>query len=132
MVAPHSILDLSPLPAPRLSKTPQGERVDLEEIAHQAGMRYVISTPVKPDIRIYPGDFDFKVPRPGRAIYCIGENSLPPRTDRSAWAREVMRHLAYVFHDWAAREIVSRYHRDVKRLQEASDDFVTPDPAPRR
>lgn len=118
------ILDLSPLPAPRLSNIPAGEKVDLETVAHQAGMRYVVSTSMKPDVRIHAGNYDFKVPRPGRMIYCIGEQSLPARSDSYQWAQEIMRRLAYGFHDWAAREIVSRYHRDIKRQRSVPDATV--------
>ncbi|MBB4064032.1 hypothetical protein [Gellertiella hungarica] len=106
-------LDVSPIPPPRLIAHPIGEPVDFFDVARDAGMKIVVSLHSPPDIRIFAGSGDFKAVRPGLVSYCIGEDNLPAEgRERS---REIMRRLAYSFHDWAAREIVARYHRDLKR-----------------
>jgi len=78
-------------------------------------MKNVVTLMFKPDIRICEGAIDYKVPAPGRTIYCIGENNLP--SDRFNRAREILRRLAYGFHNYAAREVVARFHRDLKRSE---------------
>lgn len=111
------ILDLSPLAPPVLSRRALGRSVDFAEIVSAAGMRNVV-TGMRPEIRIYPGTKDMRVPHPGKPIYCIAGATLP--TERKARAREVLRRLAYAFHDYPAREVVARYHRDIKRLSGAN------------
>jgi hypothetical protein len=106
-------LSIEPIPAPAVKETPDGVRCDFFDLVRQSGMRNVVSTNDPPDIRVFNGFRDFKAVRPGRIVYCLADRNLPDETrDR---AREIMRRLAYGFHDWAAREIVARYHRDVKQ-----------------
>lgn len=112
MILPGT-LDPSPVPPPRVARTPQGRRLDFAAIVAEAGMPDVVSTHSPPMIRVHGGEHDFKVPRAGGATYCIGGATLP--VDRTARAREIMRRLAYGFLDWAARETVARYHRDLRR-----------------
>jgi len=114
MIDPR-ILSVDPVRPPILKKIPAGRPYDFFELVNDSGMRNVITTSSPPDIRIHAGDTDFKTPFPGKVIYCLSGPSLPmDKTDR---AREILRRLAYGYHDWAAREVVSRYHRDIKRAQ---------------
>jgi hypothetical protein len=106
-------LSVDLIAAPAVREDAAGVRWDFWDLVRQSGMRNVISTNDPPEIRIYSGDRDFKAVRPGRVIYCVADVGLP--FDKRDRAREVLRRLAYGFHDWAAREIVSRYHRDVRR-----------------
>lgn len=106
-------LSADPIPSPAIRATPEGGRLDFDEVVRQSGMRNVVSTYDPPEIRLHRGPRDFKAVSPGRVVYCIAEVNLPQKPqDR---AREVLRRLAYGFHDWAAREIVARFHRDIKR-----------------
>lgn len=113
MTEVEGYLDLSPVRTPLIKAEPIGHPVDFFQIVAAAGMRNVISTNNPPVIRIHDGAFDFKAVRPGQVVYCLAADNLPagPR-ERS---REILRRLAYGFHDWAARETVGRYHRDLKR-----------------
>jgi DNA-binding transcriptional ArsR family regulator len=85
-------------------------------------MRNVVTLSRPLDIRLHGGPLDFKVPMPGGAIYCLAGTTLP--AEREAQARELLRRLAYGFNDYAAREVVARYHRDRKRevLHSESDE----------
>lgn len=105
-------LDTAPLPAPTVRSQPEGRPVSFEALVRSAGMRNVVTVPRLPDIRIHGGNNDFKVPRPGATTFCIGGSTLPSNARERA--REVLRRLAYEFGEYAAREIVSRYHRDLK------------------
>lgn len=113
------VLDLTPVPIPLLRGEAKGKPVDFLRIVSVAGMKNVVSMPAYPDIRIHGGEFDFKVPKAGSPVYCLSGIQLPSQA--VARAREILRRLAYGYHDWAAREIVSRYHRDLKR----SDQHVS-------
>lgn len=117
MIDPR-ILNPDPVSPPILKSEPAGRPFDFFKIVEDAGMRNVVSTSSPPDIRIHAGETDFKVPRPGRVVYCLAGPNLP--LDRQGRAREVLRRLAYGYHDWAAREVVGRYHRDIKRRQAAT------------
>lgn len=109
----NGYLDPSPIPPPLVRADPLGRPSDFFDIVIAAGMRNVISTHNPPDIRICDGSRDFKAVRPGQVVYCLGEANLPGSgIERN---REILRRLAYGFHDWAARETVARYHRDLKR-----------------
>ena len=112
MIVPGT-LDPSPVPPPRLARSPQGRPLDFATVVAEAGMPDVVSTHSPPSIRVHGGEHDFKVPHAAGATYCIGGATLP--RDPVARAREVMRRLAYGFLDWAARETVARYHRDLRR-----------------
>jgi hypothetical protein len=108
------ILSLDPIPMPKpVLKAPEGETLDLEEVTRLAGMKYVVSNPGGFSIRLVPGNRDLIERRPGFRVYAIGRDGIPE--DPRAGSREILRRLAYAFHDWAAREIVARYHRDLKR-----------------
>ncbi|MFJ7439652.1 MarR family transcriptional regulator [Methylorubrum thiocyanatum] len=109
----EGILDPSPVPAPALARTPAGKPMVFGELVRLARMPDVVSTNTPPIIMVHAGERDFKVPVPGRPIYCIAGATLPILPE--ARAREIMRRLAYGYLDWAARETVSRYHRDLKR-----------------
>jgi DNA-binding transcriptional ArsR family regulator len=76
-------------------------------------MRNVVTLSRPLDIRLHGGPQDFRVPTPGGAVYCLAGTTLP--AEREARARELLRRLAYGFNDYAAREVVARYHRDQKR-----------------
>lgn len=107
-------LSPDPIPAPGVKAVPVGRRIDFFNLVHKARMKNVVSTFDPPDIRIHAGNRDFKAVKPGKQIYCIAEDNLKGLRGEEL-AREIMRRLAYAFHDWAAREVVARYHRDLKR-----------------
>jgi DNA-binding MarR family transcriptional regulator len=113
MTISPDILDLSPVVPPLYGKEPRGRSVPFGDIVRAAGMRNVVTLPNLPDIRIHEGAHDFLVPRIGGAVYCVSEGGLP--SDNRARSREILRRLAYGFFDYAARETVARYHRDLKR-----------------
>jgi DNA-binding transcriptional ArsR family regulator len=121
MISP-GVLDLSPVPPPLYRKEPQGRRVMFDDIVRVAGMRNVVTLPALPDVRIHEGAHDFTVPRIGGAVYCVSEVGLP--SDSRARSREILRRLAYGFFNYAAREIVARYHRDLKRCVAAPASSV--------
>lgn len=73
----------------------------------------VVSGETGIEIRSIEGDRDIKVPSPGQSILCLAISHL--NLSEAEFAREALRRLAYGFHDWSAREIVGRYHRDLKR-----------------
>lgn len=113
MSATDTHLDPAPIAPPSLKAEPMGTPADFFDVVSKAGMRNVVSTYSPPDVRIHEGSRDFKAVRPGKVVYCIAEGNLPSN-DRER-NREILRRLAYGFHDWAARETVARYHRDLKR-----------------
>jgi DNA-binding transcriptional ArsR family regulator len=113
MTISPDILDLSPVAPPLYGKEPRGRRIAFGDVVRAAGMRNVVTLPNLPDIRIHEGDHDFRVPRISAAVYCLSEAGLP--LDNRARSREILRRLAYGFFDYAARETVARYHRDLKR-----------------
>ena len=96
------------------------EPVALSRIAEEAGMRNVVSGKDGTRVFLIDSDRDQVISKLGMRYLGVSKRGLPedPR-DR---AREVLRRLAYGFHDWAAREIVGRYHRDLKReVQERAE-----------
>ena len=108
------VLDLSPVYPPRVvGKAPHGREVSFEDLVHSAGMKNVVSGSASSRILQIFGDRDIKVPRPGFPTFCLAVLDLG--LSDHEMARETLRRLAYGFHDWAAREVVARYHRDVKR-----------------
>ncbi|TLX17147.1 MarR family transcriptional regulator [Rhizobium sp. MHM7A] len=109
----NAVLDLTPIRPPALLPKAAGSSERFVDLVADAGFTNVVSTNVWPDIRVHGGNFDFKVARPGHPVYCIAGGNLPAA--KEARAREILRRLAYGFHDWAARETVARYHRDLKR-----------------
>jgi DNA-binding MarR family transcriptional regulator len=113
MTISPDILDLSPVAPPLYGKEPRGRSVPFGDIVRAAGMRNVVTLPNLPDIRIHEGAHDFLVPRIGGAVYCVSEGGLPSANRERS--REILRRLAYGFFDYAARETVARYHRDLKR-----------------
>lgn len=116
------ILDISPIFPPKVRKTaPEGRKISLADVCVEAGMKYVVSNNTGDEIRIISGQEDIRVPSPGKSIFCI---AVDESLSQKAFAREVMRRLAYGFHDWAAREIVGRYHRDLKR--QSTPEHVSP------
>lgn len=119
MTTHPDILDLAPVPPPVYRTVPAGRRVAFDDLVRDAGMRNVVTLPSLPDIRLHDGFEDFVVPRAGRPIYCLSAVRLP--FDRRARSREVLRRLAYGFFDYAAREVVARHHRDLKRSTSPDD-----------
>lgn len=115
-------LEVSPVRPPALGRSPEGRRVSFDEIVRSAGMRNVVTLSRPLDIRVHGGPRDFKVPMLGGAIYCLAGTTLPAEPEPRA--REMLRRLAYGFNDYAAREVVARYHRDRKReiLHSESDE----------
>lgn len=107
-------LSPDPISAPAVKATPSGRRVSFFKVVDKARMRNVVSTFDPPDVRIHGGSRDFKAVSPGKVVYCIAEQNLKGLRGEDL-AREIMRRLAYAFHDWASREVVGRYHRDLKR-----------------
>jgi DNA-binding transcriptional ArsR family regulator len=117
MTISPDILDLSPVAPPLYETEPRGRHVPFGELVRAAEMRNVVTLPNLPDIRIHEGPHDFMVPRIGGAVYCVSEAGLP--SNSRARSREILRRLAYGFFDYAARETVARFHRDLKRLTAA-------------
>jgi DNA-binding MarR family transcriptional regulator len=113
------VLDLSPVPPPHYAREPKGRPLAFDDIVRDAGMRNVVTLSNPPDIRIHGGEKDFKVPGIGGPTYCISGVRLPVSPQERA--REILRRLAYGFFDYAAREVVGRYHRDLKRTGPASE-----------
>lgn len=113
---PHGVLDVAPVPPPKIARSAVGKVVSFASVVADARMPDVVSTHSPPQIRIHAGEGDLRVPRAGSPIYCIGGATLP--MEREARAKEIMRRLAYGFLDWAARETVGRYHRDLKRANQ--------------
>lgn len=75
-------------------------------------MKNVVSGKDGTRIHLIDGDKDLIVCKPGMRLYGISKQNLSAEPRERA--REILRRLAYGFHDWAAREIVGRYHRDLK------------------
>lgn len=75
-------------------------------------MRNVVSGKDGTRIFLIDSDVDKIISKPGMRLYGISRRRLP--SEPRERAREILRRLAYGFHDWAAREIVGRYHRDLK------------------
>ncbi|MCY4152034.1 MAG: hypothetical protein OXE94_07340 [Aestuariivita sp.] len=108
------ILDLAPiLPPRRVDHLPEGDILDLEDITRQARMLFVVTPMNNTEIRRIAGNRDLLVTDQGYKGYGIARDRLPE--DSYERAREIIRRLAYGFHDWAAREIAARYHRDLKQ-----------------
>lgn len=110
---PNGVLDVAPIPPPRIVRIAVGKPVSFASVIADARMPDVVTTHSPPQIRVHAGQNDLRVPRAGSPVYCIGGATLP--MEREARAKEIMRRLAYGFLDWAARETVGRYHRDLKR-----------------
>lgn len=112
-------LSMEPVPQPRLVKKPLGQKFDYETLIEMSGMQNVVSMPRYPEVWLHEADeCDYLSPRHGRPAYSL--SLLKNATDDEvAMARELLRRLAYGFHDYAAREIVARYHRDVRRAHAA-------------
>lgn len=106
------MLDLAPVEPPDIRMEPLGERISFSDLVELAGMKLVISGPL-PQVQVYDGNRDFIVRSSGSPIYCVASQTLP--NTNSEKAREIIRRLAYGFQNWAAREVVARYHRDVRR-----------------
>lgn len=108
-------LSLDPVPQPRLVKHPFGQKFDYETIIDMSGLQNVVSMQRFPEVWLHEDDeFDYLSPRHGNPAYCLSLLKNP-REDDVEMARELLRRLAYGFHDYAAREIVARFHRDVRR-----------------
>jgi DNA-binding transcriptional ArsR family regulator len=112
-------LDSSPITPPLVRSKPKGRPVSFGDLLATAGMRNVLTLPRTPEIYLHAGAYDFKVPASNGPIYCISGATLPADPHRRA--REVMRRLAYGFNDYAAREVVSRFHRDIVRSRKLTD-----------
>ncbi|QFT99996.1 hypothetical protein FIU85_21930 (plasmid) [Roseovarius sp. THAF8] len=96
---------------------PDGEEIDFANTVEAAGMRNVVTGNIGVRYTIIPGERDLFERGEGCRILGIGDDNLP--TDPRDRACEVIRRLAYGFHDYAAREVAGRYHRDLKRELEA-------------
>jgi hypothetical protein len=125
-------LSLEPVPQPRLVKEPFGHSLAYEALVDMSGLQNVVSMPRFPEVWLHEEDeFDYLSPRHGNPAYSLSLLKNPSDDD-TLMARELLRRLAYGFHDYAAREIVARFHRDVRRAHAAAaDDCEDPDePAP--
>ncbi|MFX4299973.1 MarR family transcriptional regulator [Pseudosulfitobacter pseudonitzschiae] len=124
MTVNHEILSLDPVPSPKpVMIMVEGEDIEFKVIVENSGMKNVVTTQDGFKIRIIPGDRDLLERGIGYRLYGIASDFLPKNEmDR---CREILRRLSYGFHDWAAREVTSRYHRDLKR-----DRSVKPRKAP--
>ncbi|WP_157667326.1 hypothetical protein [Roseovarius mucosus] len=112
------ILNLDPVDPPAgVEKMPSGEILDLEEITKAAGMKWIITGTFGVTYLIIPGSRDLVERGEGYRIFGISEENLPQ--DSKGRSREIIRRLAYGFHDYAAREVAARYHRDLKRELDA-------------
>jgi hypothetical protein len=109
---PPRPLDLFGIEAVRVRPDPEAEPIDWAETVRMAGLRNVVSSP-SPQARVHSGEFDFHVPSSGLRIMCIAAKNWPE--DPEERACEIIRRLAYGFHDWASREVVARHNRDAKR-----------------
>ena len=110
-----SILSLNPIPAARPCRKVQGEPIDFQDVVRDAGMVLCVSGGM-PQVLIADIDRDRYVPRPGHVIRMVPRRFLPEEPRERA--REIIRRLAYAHHDWAAREVAARYHRDLALLKE--------------
>lgn len=109
------VLDLSPVLPPKPVRELEGSVVAYEDIIRDSGFTNVVSVPWYPEIRLHTRDlFDYVAPRHGNKGYALSL-LLNQKQDRTESAREILRRLAYGCHDYIAREIVARYHRDLKR-----------------
>lgn len=117
MIDPE-VLDLSPVYPPLRRSEPAGEKVDFEQVVFEAEMLNVVTADIRPDVRIHSGKDDFVVARPGHKIHCIAVANLPE--GKKARAREIIRRLAYGFHEVSAREVAKRYHQDLKSKSKSS------------
>lgn len=107
------ILSLDPVRPPRPVRAfDTSELISLSCLAEAAGMRNVVSGKDGTRIHLINGDRDLIVSKLGMRLYGISKKNLSAEPRERA--REILRRLAYGFHDWAAREIVGRYHRDLK------------------
>lgn len=107
------ILSLEPVKPPRPVRVfDTSELITLPWLAETAGMKNVVSGKDGTRIYLIDGDRDLIVSKPGMRLYGISKKNLSAEPRERA--REILRRLAYGFHDWAAREIVGRYHRDLK------------------
>jgi DNA-binding transcriptional ArsR family regulator len=115
------ILSLEPVRAPRPVRAfDTSDPVAISRVAETAGMRNVVSGNDGTRIFLIDSDRDQVISKPGMRLLGVSKRGLPD--DPCERAREILRRLAYGFHDWAAREIVGRYHRDLKReIQERAE-----------
>lgn len=113
MMHEDEVLNISPIDPPRLCVEPKGIKIDFKQVVADAEMQNVATAYNSPDVRIHDADFDFKVVQPGVIINCISVSFLP--TEKKARAREIIRRLAYSFHDFSAREVAANYHRELKK-----------------
>ncbi len=111
MIHPDA-LSIEPIDPPLLQLKPAGETVDFDEVVSDAEMLNVRTSEFKPDVRIHDGEHDFKVSSPKGIINCIAACNLPD--EPKARAREIIRRLAYGFHEISAREVAKRFHQDLK------------------
>jgi len=101
--------------APRYRPKPMGRAVSLAELCRAAGVPMVVSSATPPNIRLHDETNDFKAVSPGVVFYCLGTPGLPD--DPQGRALLILQKLAYQFHDWAAREVLSAYNRAQRRQQ---------------
>lgn len=111
MIHPDA-LSIEPIDPPLLQLKPAGEVINFDEVVLDAGMINVRTSEFKPDVRIHDGEYDFKVSSPTGINNCIAGCNLPD--EPKARAREIIRRLAYGFHDISAREVAKRFHQDLK------------------
>lgn len=111
MIHPEA-LSIEPIDPPLLFAEAAGETVDFDEVVSAAEMLNVRTSEFQPDVRIHDGEHDFVVRTPGNIINCIAGCNLPE--GKKARAREIIRRLAYGFHDISAREVAKRFHQDLK------------------
>ncbi|WP_273728796.1 hypothetical protein [Brucella gallinifaecis] len=112
MIHPDA-LSIEPIDPPLLFAEAAGEVIDFDQVVLDAEMLNVRTSEFKPDVRIHDGEHDFKVISPKGIINCIAACNLPE--DEKARAREIIRRLAYGFHDISAREVAKRFHQDLKK-----------------
>lgn len=104
--------DLTPIAAPFPRARKLGEAISFESVVADAGVRNVVTGRIPP-IFIHDEADDFYVPAPGARTYCLAVRNLPAA--RQARACEILRRMAYGFHEYASREVVGRARRDIVR-----------------
>lgn len=111
-------------PAPRYRPKPMGRAITLVELCKTAGIPMAVSSATPPNIRLHDEASDFKAVSPGVVFYCLGTPGLPD--DPRERASLILQKLAYQFHDWAAREVLSAYNRAQRRIVEDTPAFNSP------
>lgn len=103
---------------------PFGSEVDFRGLVEASGMRLVVSMAEDawPHVWLHDKDEqDYIVRGEGRPIYVVSVAGTP-EDDMQTMSREALRRLAYGLQEWAAFEVVERYHRDLERKAVADQE----------